>query len=185
MRTGVARGALGAGVVFLAACAAAVPSGLGQETRYIAGVPFFPQEDYYCGPAALASVLTYWGKPVSQEEVARAIYLPHLKGTLTLDLLLYAARSGVESRMERGDLSLLYTQVHQGSPVIALLNLGSDLFPVWHYLVVVGFRESVGEIITYSGREKDKIYPAERFERMWAKSGFWTLLVRPRAEGYP
>ncbi len=42
----------------------------------VAEVPFFPQEDLYCGPAALATVLTWTGTPVTQEEMAKQVYTP-------------------------------------------------------------------------------------------------------------
>ena len=30
--------------------------------RYIEGVPFVAQREYYCGPASLAMVLAYWAR---------------------------------------------------------------------------------------------------------------------------
>ena len=39
-----------------------------------------------CGPAALAMLANYYGHPVSQDEIAGAIYLPDIGGTLTSEL---------------------------------------------------------------------------------------------------
>ena len=41
---------------------------------YVEGVSFYPQTEYQCGPASLAAVLNYWGKSVSPEEIAEAIF---------------------------------------------------------------------------------------------------------------
>src|SRR4029077_19724477 len=59
-------------------------------THLISNVPFFPQEDYYCGPSALASLLTYYGHPTTQTDIAQEIFLPRQFGTLSMDLLLYS-----------------------------------------------------------------------------------------------
>jgi len=38
--------------------------------------PFFPQEDFQCGPAALATTLNAVGIGVTPEELARQVFLP-------------------------------------------------------------------------------------------------------------
>lgn len=58
--------------------------------RYIQGVPSFPQEENYCGPSSLASVLNYWGHKVNQDEVAREVFNPQIKGSITVDMINYA-----------------------------------------------------------------------------------------------
>ena len=55
---------------------------------YIEGVPFFPQDEYMCGPAALASVIGYYGAAAGMKDVAAEVYSEKLKGTLPMDLLL-------------------------------------------------------------------------------------------------
>ncbi|MGO9379726.1 MAG: C39 family peptidase [Dissulfurispiraceae bacterium] len=40
----------------------------------IRDVPFFPQEDYQCGPASLAGVLHFWKSDVSVVEIAGQIF---------------------------------------------------------------------------------------------------------------
>jgi hypothetical protein len=42
----------------------------------VAQVPFFPQEDYYCGPASLAMVLAWTGLDVTQDQIAPEVYTP-------------------------------------------------------------------------------------------------------------
>jgi hypothetical protein len=40
----------------------------------VAGVPFEPQEELWCGPAALAMVLSWSGPKITQPELAPAVY---------------------------------------------------------------------------------------------------------------
>ena len=49
-------------------------------------VPFFPQEEYQCGPAALATVLTWTGVNVTPAELAPQVYLPERQGSLQLEI---------------------------------------------------------------------------------------------------
>ncbi|MFQ5840720.1 MAG: PA2778 family cysteine peptidase [Candidatus Methylomirabilales bacterium] len=168
----------------LTACATTAPAisrgrGPARAARYVQGVPFYPQEENYCGPATLASVLGYWGIPVTQAEVAREVYLDRLKGTLSIDMLLYAERAGLRARMLKGNLALLRASVDRGRPVVALLNLGSRLVPAWHYVVVVGYDDTSATLITYSGRDRDRAYSYGAFSRAWARAAFWALVVEP------
>src|SRR3546814_20544969 len=39
-------------------------------------VPFFPQQAYYCGPAALAMTLTWSGPPATPETLPPQVYHP-------------------------------------------------------------------------------------------------------------
>ena len=50
-------------------------------------VPFFPQEQYQCGPAALATLLSFQGQNVDLNELTRQIYIPERKGSLQLELI--------------------------------------------------------------------------------------------------
>ncbi|HEU5393942.1 MAG TPA: C39 family peptidase, partial [Candidatus Methylomirabilis sp.] len=94
---------LAAGLLLLAACAGPSAEALraavaaAPEAGRILPVPFFPQEEYQCGPAAVASVLAYWGIAAEPAAIAEAIYLPRLRGTLSLDLLLYAEQRGLRA----------------------------------------------------------------------------------------
>jgi hypothetical protein len=50
-------------------------------------VPFFPQKDYECGPAALATSLVYFGAPVTPDELVSQVYLPERKGSLQVEMI--------------------------------------------------------------------------------------------------
>jgi hypothetical protein len=42
----------------------------------VAGVPFHPQQEQYCGPAALATVLGWSGLPARQDALASEVFTP-------------------------------------------------------------------------------------------------------------
>ena len=72
--------------LLLAGCVSLQP----HATRPALDVPFIAQQPNYCGPAALAMLANFYGHPVTQDEIARSIYLPGIRGTLTSDLVAYA-----------------------------------------------------------------------------------------------
>lgn len=190
-----------AGPLFLALCCAAVLfSGQGcidraavlgsmegapdpSRASMIRGVPFFPQDKLMCGPASLASVLNYHGIEVGAEEVARAVYNASLRGTLTMDLLLYAKAKGLNAQYYSGGLPDLKEKVMEGTPLVVFLNLGFNLYPIGHYIVVTGFSDAYGVIIAHSGLEKDKVITYREFVNAWEKTDFSTLLVTPPPSG--
>ncbi|MBI2080370.1 MAG: peptidase C39 family protein [candidate division NC10 bacterium] len=146
-------------------------------------VPFFPQEEFQCGPAAMASLLAYWGRPADPEAIAEAIYLPRLQGTLSLDLLLYAERRGLTARLLDASPEALKAALRADRPVIALLNVGSRLVPTWHYVVVVGYADGPDAFVAHDGRYRERVFPYEDFAWRWQAAGRWGLLVEPRAGG--
>ncbi|MGH8058727.1 MAG: C39 family peptidase [Candidatus Entotheonellia bacterium] len=149
------------------------------QTFVIAGVPFFPQEDYYCGPASLASVLQFYGVLVDQHEIASEVYLSQLKGTLTLDMLTYPSRVGLKARSYRGNLDDLKTHLLSGEPLVLFLNLGSRLLPQYHYLVAIGFDDAEAAVVTHSGTVAHKRIPYQELLKAWEKTDHWTLFIHP------
>ena len=104
----------------------------------VSGVPFFSQEKYYCGPAALAMVLSWSGPPGTQEEIAAQVYTPGRAGTLQSDMVAGARRHG-RLAVPVTRLSDLTAELVAGHPVVVFQNLGFGWFPVWHYAVAIGY----------------------------------------------
>lgn len=158
-------------------------AGTSQSHRiYVSGVPFYPQQAYQCGPASLAAVLNYWGKPVTPDDIATAIYSPRLKGTLSLDMWQYALAQDLQADMRNGSLEDLQGHLEQHVPVIAFLNLGYRWLPVGHFVVVVGLDPDTRSVITYSGTEQNSRISYDRFLEAWQKTKFWALVVRPKTD---
>ena len=155
---------------------------LGKAYAYVEGVPFYPQKEYQCGPASLAAVLNYWGQSVSPEQIAQAIYLPPLKGSLSLDLWRYAREQGFDARMQQGSLETLQAHLSRKQPVIAFLNLGFTFFPIGHFVVVVGLDPEHQAVIAYSGTKKDKRISYKKFISDWKKTQYWSLIITPKKE---
>jgi predicted double-glycine peptidase len=143
----------------------------------IQNVPFHPQEEYQCGPASLAGVLTYWNIMVSPEEIALEIYSKSVRGTLNIDMVLYVERRGLKARQYRGSLEDLKTKIDSGYPLIVLVDEGFLIYQKNHFMVVIGYGEEA--ILANSGREQHKFIPVKDFLRSWGRTKFWTLVITP------
>ena len=139
-------------------------------------VPFYPQEEYQCGPAALAMVLNWSGVPLTPDQVAGWVFTPSLKGSLQPAMIAGARRSGRLAYEIRGN-EALHREVAAGHPVIVLQNLGLSWYPVWHYAVVIGYDGANGIIYLHSGTDADKQMPMALFQKTWARSHDWGMLV--------
>ncbi len=154
------------------------PAGRSQAPHHIP-VPFFPDDKDQCGPATLASVLTFWGVPTDPQDLRKEVYRPRLGGTLPMDLLLAAQTRGLDAAIYAGGLDDLKAELAAGHPLVAFLNLGSSLFPQGHYVVVTGYDDRRRGVYIHSGPLRDDFVSYERFLRSWEKTGRLTLLVLP------
>ena len=133
----------------------ASPSDLPLQAE-ITEAPFFPQEQYQCGPAALATTLKHSGVDIQASKLVDEIYLPSRRGSLQLEILASARRhSRLPYRIAR-NLHSLFREVAAGNPVLVLQNLGLSFAPQWHYAVVVGFDLNKEEVILRSGTVQGK-----------------------------
>jgi hypothetical protein len=182
---GLPRGTAGALILWaLAGCATSqtdrlleVPTALPPRAE-VNGVPFFPQDKYYCGPAALAMVLSWSGPPVTQEEIAAQVYTPGRAGTLQSDIVAGARRHG-RLAVPVTRLSDLVAELAAGHPVVVFQNLGLGWYAVWHYAVAIGYDLSAGDLILHSGLDARRALPLATFERTWARADHWGLVVLP------
>lgn len=147
---------------------------------FIEGVPFYPQDEYMCGPAALASVMGFYGAQGGMDEVAGEVYGARLKGTLPMDLLIYAKEKGFEAKFFRGSMEGLKESLERKEPLILFLNLGYDFYPVGHYVVAVGIDDASRVVYAHSGMKERERFTMKELERSWSKTGYSTLLVRPK-----
>jgi TPR repeat/Peptidase_C39 like family len=144
--------------------------------------PFYPQEVYQCGPAALATVVGQAGVDVSPETLQPLVYLPGRKGSLQFEMLAVPARYDLLGVQVRPSLRALLELVSSGYPVLVLQNLGFESLPVWHYAVVVGYDLGQRRILLRSGLEQRVSFPFGRFEKTWVRANRWAMVVVPPGE---
>lgn len=170
-----------AGIVaasLLAGCATLPPPQPLQGTSVeLTDVPFFPQKRYQCGPAALATALGASGRDITPDALTPEIYLPGRKGSLQAELIVGARRQDRVAVQIRGGEQALLDQLHDGQPVLVLLNLGFSWLPVWHYAVVVGYEPASGSFVLRSGTERRKLMTRGALARTWEYSQQWAVVV--------
>lgn len=155
---------------------AAVPVPLSKPAN-LSDVAFFPQDDYQCGPAALATVLTYNSVAVTPEELVSQVYIPDRQGSLQIEMLAATRRYGQVAYVLSGSLSEMLQEVRNGKPVLVMQNLGLQRLPQWHYAVVVGYDLSQSSIHLRSGTVRDYVMPLALFEKTWARADHWAVLA--------
>lgn len=139
-------------------------------------VPFYPQEKYQCGPSSLAMALTYSDLPITPDELKDQVYTPSQKGSLQMAMIGATRRHGRLAYPISGPESL-WPEIAAGHPVIILQNLGLPSIPLWHYAVVIGYDFPENDVILRSGITERKTTPFSVFEKTWARSDYWGIIV--------
>jgi Peptidase_C39 like family/Tetratricopeptide repeat len=182
-----ARCLVGVFLLCLVACAtppqtrlmlASPPASLPKHAE-LAGVPYFAQDAYQCGPASLAMTLSAEGIAVTPEALKPELYLPDRHGSLQVEMLAATRRHGAVAYQLAPELNDVLHEVAAGTPVVVLQNLGFAWYPVWHYAVVVGYDLNNAEVILRSGPEQRQLLPMRTFEYTWARSGYWAMVALP------
>jgi len=154
------------------------PQGLPAQTELFT-VPFFPQKDYQCGPAALATALASTEVAVTPDELVEQVYIPARKGSLQIEMLAAARRYGRVSYQLAPRFEAMLREVAAGTPVIVLQNYGAGPFPIWHYAVVAGYDFERRELMLRSGEKPRLVIPFSVFEYTWKDSDYWAMVAMP------
>ncbi|HEX2545693.1 MAG TPA: PA2778 family cysteine peptidase [Ramlibacter sp.] len=182
-----ARWLLAATALLLAGCGTLIPQTVDLRTQWPAGVPrqveltqvpFHPQVEYQCGPAALAMVMNASGSRVKPEALVDEVWLPSRKGSLQVEMLAAPRRHGLVSYRIEPRYADLLREVAAGNPVVVLQDVGMFL-PEWHYAVVNGFDYETGTIYLRSGLQVRQQMPFSYFERTWLAGNYWAMVVQP------
>nr|WP_025367677.1 PA2778 family cysteine peptidase [Thioalkalivibrio paradoxus] len=171
----------------VAGCASAPQSArIQQEARAdlparaeLTTTPFFPQREYQCGPAALATVLAVQDIDVLPDDLISEVYVPERQGSLQAEMRAAARARGLVAYRLRPELDDLLAEVAAGQPVVVFQNLGLGFAPRWHYAVVVGYDLDAGQIVLRSGTIERHLNSLPRFERTWARGGHWAFVAVP------
>jgi len=156
----------------------ALPPGVSSRVE-LSQVPFFPQEEQQCGPAALATALSAAGIDRTPEELVKDVFVPKRGGSLQVEMLGSTRRAGLLAYRVPPDLVSLMREVDAGRPVVVLQNLLFDIYPRWHYAVVVGYDTQEREMILRSGARQRLVVSFSRFDRTWARGARWAFLALP------
>jgi len=176
--------AFGALLLLLAGCATPQAEALFADRgalpvrAEVPDVPFYPQEKFYCGPAAMAMALTWSGLPVTQEQMATQVYTPGREGSLRSDMLAGARRNG-RLAVRVASLRAMLQEIAAGNPVLVFQNLAFSWYTRWHYAVAFAYDLDRDELILHSGTTARRITGLGLFERTWARGDYWAITVLP------
>lgn len=161
----------------VAGCSGNWPSLIGTSDNVdhvrVAGVPFFPQEGFRCGAASMAMVLNWSGleiKPASLD--AKVVATADPRRTLAES----ASHYGRLAYPVTGTAAML-SELAAGHPVLVVQNLGVESQPLWNCVVAVGYDRPQEQVLLHSGDQAGKRVSLRLFERLWADSGQWGLVV--------
>lgn len=157
---------------------AAPPAGLPRRVELTA-TPFFPQEEFQCGPAALATALSAASLPTRPHDLVGKIFLPGREGSLQIEMLAGARRSGAVAVVIPGTLEAVMRETAAGNTVVVLQNLGLSWAPSWHYAVVIGYDLDEEHFLLRSGPIERQLLPFNTFEHTWDRAGRWAFVALP------
>jgi predicted Zn-dependent protease len=144
----------------------------------IPSVPFYPQRDHHCGPAAMAMVLEWATVKVSPEELVSEVFTSSRRGSLQPALVGAARRHNRLAHPIRGTEALL-AELASGHPVLVLQNLGLSWLPRWHYAVAIGYDTVKGVVILHTGKNPSRQVNWPLFMRTWRRAECWGIVVLP------
>lgn len=149
------------------------------ERVELGAVPFFPQRDYQCGPAALAMTLGNFAVKVTLADLVGQVYLPARQGSLQAEMLAAPRRYGLVSYRLAPRFEDVLREVAAGTPVIVLQDYGVWPIPIWHYAVVAGYDRSREELVLRSGEKRRLTMPFGILEYTWKESKYWAMVAVP------
>lgn len=165
--------------LLLAGCQQLPPAPYASEQRI--DVPFFPQTDYHCGPAALASMLHWGGAEADLDSLIDEVWLPGRRGSLAIELDAAARTRGLlVYPLQHPDH--LWAELDAGHPVLVLQNLGSTRWPRWHFAVVIGYRNDGQRILLHTDTRPSHSSHWSRFIRTWARADFSGFVMLPEGK---
>lgn len=139
--------------------------------------PFFAQERYQCGPAALAMMLQASGVESAPAELVDEVWIPELEGSLQAEMAATARRQGRMPHVIQPDLGSLLAELRDGHPVLVLENLGWNIYPIWHYAVVIGFDPVEDVMVLHTGVDRAKRVATADFLEDWSKAERWAMVL--------
>ena len=143
----------------------------------LTGVPFFPQQEYHCGPAALAGIVNYRGIATHPDDIAGMVYVPELKGSLQVEIVAATRQFGLLAVQLDGRIESLLRELQAGNPIFVLQNLAIEAYPIWHYEILIGYDMEQRHMILRSGVNRRITRSFALFEKTWQRADHWALAI--------
>jgi tetratricopeptide (TPR) repeat protein len=143
----------------------------------LASTPFFPQRQFQCGPAALATVLGASQVEVTPEQLQSQVYLPGRRGSLQIEMQAAPRRFGRLAYRIEPELAAVISELDAGRPVLVLHNYGLPFWPRWHYAVAIGHDPQRDQILLRSGTTRRQVLAAKNFMRAWDNADRWAVVI--------
>jgi len=144
----------------------------------VENVPFVEQKDKFCGPAAMASLMQFYGQTIDQDEIAKEVYIPELNGALISDMENFARENGYSVESSNGNVKALKSLIDNQQPVILLVDKGKWKVSVPHYYVVYGYNDEKETILLHSGFENDQEISFHKLDNEWKKMNRLMLVIK-------
>jgi tetratricopeptide (TPR) repeat protein len=142
----------------------------------LTGTPFFPQEEYQCGPAALATLLASSDIEILPATLSTELYIPKRQGTLQLEIIDSIRRHNRIPYQIRPEMDAITAELKAGRTVLVLQNLGLKILPTYHYAVIIGVLRD-GSVVLRSGLAERLLMDRDDFMSTWAKAGKWGVIA--------
>jgi predicted double-glycine peptidase len=152
------------------------------DAHALLDVPYVSQTPELCGGAAVSMVLRYWGErevfPQDFASLASAADGGILTGALASSVRDRGWQALVVPAAEETARQLIQSEIDRGRPLIALIEVEPR---VYHYVVIVG---STDEQVVFHdpARAPYRVLSWAQFDRAWAGTGRWMMLVLPPGE---
>ncbi len=139
--------------------------------------PFYPQEAYQCGPAALATVLRSADVAVTPDELTPEVFLPGRKGSLAVELIAATRqRDRLAYRLDPDPRAIL-EELAAGRPVLVMQNVALKIVPTWHFAVVIGYDLDAQTFTLRSGTIERLVMSTRGFLRTWDLADRWAMVA--------
>lgn len=145
----------------------------------LTAAPFFPQSEYQCGPAALATALAHFRVPVTADDLVDQVYIPARQGSVQAEMLAAPRRYGMVSYALSPSYADVLREIAAGTPVVVLQNYGAGPLDLWHYATAIGFDTRWGTLVLRSGERARHRMPLALFEYTWKRAGNWAMVAVP------
>jgi hypothetical protein len=133
----------------------------------LTGLPWFSQgNDRTCAQANIASVMNYWGTPISYPQVVKEMNPMNLP-TDVVNVTDYLRKKGFAAQdYRKASINYLKAQINSGRPVIVLVDFGE--LASEHYITVKGYNDKTGDILYNDPVEGgNMLLDYASFEKMW------------------